>query len=56
MKNFEKYTSAKERYSAFIKFCHNTADTIDCENCPIFNLTKNGIFCDFLWLEMEADI
>lgn len=50
MKNFEKYQTAKERYTAFC------GSRCECSNCK-FNSECNGDFaeCALRWLDLEAE-
>jgi hypothetical protein len=59
MTNAEKYKTPRERHAAFIKFCEANNGDDGCDNCPLFSKTTGianaGIYCDFLWLDLEAD-
>lgn len=59
MTNAEKYKTPRERHAAFIKFCEANNDGDSCKNCPLYSKTTGianaGIYCDFLWLDLEAD-
>jgi hypothetical protein len=59
MTNAEKYKTPRERHAAFIKFCEANKDGDSCKNCPLYSKTTGianaGIYCDFLWLDLEAD-